>query len=249
LKRIAFSIFVFLFFFPPSPEACDPPLFLKIYESAQCHLDSLNQNPSKENLPDRIALAHNIAFHKKNSKLREQAEKLIKNNFAGDEKTPIVMAYEGSLRIIKVSQQNKMSKIIQSIFGKSPLNEAKDGFEIITQALNQEPNNIGIRFLRATAVVELVEYLPELLSDAEEDNRWLEENINYDDSTLVFYMYLTWAKYYYKYAQTIESTSDRTAIIDNAMENLSQAEDYICDEIYYREYDFWEDKISSLQNE
>ncbi|MDP2684748.1 MAG: hypothetical protein Q8P20_06975 [bacterium] len=248
MKRIAFCIFVFLFLFPQSSEACDPPVYLKIHELAQYHLDSLNQNPTDGNLFDRIVLMHNLAFHK-NCRLREQAEKLIKNNFKGDERTPLVVAYDGSLRMIKVSQQNLASNIFRSIFSKSPYDEARESFKIICQALANEPDNNIIRLLRATAAVESAEHFPEVLLHAKEDIKWLEENIDYDDSTLVFYTYLTRAKFYYKYALIIDSSSVRSAIIDNAMESLSQAGKYICDEVYRREYDFWEDKISSFQDE
>jgi len=248
LKRIVFSIFVFLVLFPKSLAACDPPIFLKICESAQYHLDSLNQNPTDDNLFDRIILMHNLAFHK-NRALRKQAQKLIKDNFKNKEFTPLVKAYDGSLRIIKVSQQSMASNVWRSIFRKSPYDEARESFEIISQALDNEPDNQIIRLLRATAAVESAEHFPEFLPIADEDIQWLGKNIDYGDSTLVFYLYLTRAKFYYKHALIIESTGARSIIIDNAMQSLFLAGDYVCDEVYYREYDFWEDKISSCQKE
>ncbi len=245
MKLIFFGVFLFFLFCPLSLAACEPPIYLKFHEDARYHLDSMSQFATNNSLLDSIVLMHNLAFHR-DEKMREQAEKLLKENFKKEKRTPLVEAYDGSLQMIKVSHRGKGSKIFRSIFGKSPYDEAREGFKMISQALVKDPGNFNIRFIRATAAVEAVEYLPELFPYANEDIQWLEKHIDYSNPALVFFLNLTWAKYYYKFALTIEPTNIRSTIVKKASGYIDLAGEYICNEVYCREYELWRQRIDSL---
>lgn len=242
MKKSIFLLIAFFAIYPSIAAACDPPFFLRIHELAQSRLDSLNASPTADNVFERIVLMHNLAFYK-DSKMREKAEKLLEQNFPEGKRTPLINTYAGSLRIIKASQRGKASKILKSVFGKSPLDEAREGYSQITEALEKDPGNLNIRLVRSLAAIELADYLPELLSDADTDLQWMGKNINLKDTVVAFYLYLTRAKFFYKNAQIKKSSLIKTTLLVQARIDLKISAEYICSDAYRKEYKYWEKKI------
>jgi hypothetical protein len=226
-------------------KAGESPSFLLLHEDAKYRLDSLNRIESDSNLVERIILMHNLGFNG-DKKLREKAEKLVKDKFKKGKRAPLVEAYDGSLRMIKVKHKNTASKIFGSFFGNSPYKEARNGFNIISEALERDPNNINIRFVRASAAVESAEHLPELLVHADIDILWLESNIDRTDAASVFFFYLTKAKFYYKSALEEKKILIKVVIIEKAIELIDQAGEFVCSEVFCREHLLWQKKIEIL---
>jgi len=244
-KLILFIFVIACFFYPTIVGACDPPSYFRFHEDAQERLDSLNQEQSNGNLLERIILMHNLAFHG-DKKLREEAEKLLEDNFKKGKRTPLVEVYDGSLRMIKVKHKNTASKIFGSLFGNSPYKEARKSFDVISEALEKDPNNINIRFVRASAAVETAEYLPELLVHADIDILWLEKNIDRSNEASVFFLFLTKAKFFYKSALKEKKKLIKNAIIEKAVEYIYQAGEFVCSNVYCREHLLWQEKIQIL---
>ena len=222
-------------------KADEPPSYLLLREDAQQRLDSLNQIPSNDNLLERIILMHNLAFHG-DKDLRETAEKLLKDNFKKNKYTPLVEAYDGSLRIIKVKHRSAFSNLF-----RNSVKDARKAFEKITDALEDDPNNMNIRFVRASAAVEVAKHIPKLLYYADEDLLWLEIYLDHNDSVMVFFYNLTMAKYYYKEAKINKRSLSRRVMIEKSIEYICLAYEAVCSEVYAQEQNHWENKIFSLE--
>jgi hypothetical protein len=224
--------------------ACEPESYFLFRSEAQNRLDSLNVHSSSENAFERLVLMHNLAFHK-DKQLRERAEKLLEKEFPKKSRTPIVRAYAGSLKMIRVSQRTTGSKVIRTInpLTKSPYAEGREGFKQISEAVGSDTSNPILRILRATAAAESAEHLNELFDSARIDLEWLQAHKEPTDSVCQFLIYLNWAKYYYKMAKMNPGESD----VITAERHIKIATAYACTPVYREWANEWRSKIDALR--
>jgi hypothetical protein len=213
---------------------------------AQERLDSLERSSTSANLFDRFVLMHNLAFHK-DKKMRDRAEDLLKRRFPEKERSALVRAYAGSLQMIRVSHRAAGSKVLRTImpFTKSPLTEGREGYHLISEALQADSMNVRIRLLRATAAAESAEHLAELFDSARVDLIWLEEYADPDDPVIQFLINLNWAKYYYKLARKYRDTVMLRAASEFSVMSVFLA----CTPVYVDWADSWYRRINALAEE
>lgn len=247
---LLFSVIFFLMITVPVANACDQPSYLLFRNDAQERLDSLNAVALPDNMIERAGLMHNIAFHK-NKEMRKESKKLI-DKYVDQYMdslgwSPIIGAYAGSLRMIKVRDRGKLVNIGKSfitlggLLGSNPYQEAYEGFDWITEALEQDSANVRIRMIRASAAVESVEHLDKLLSYAFTDLIWLSVNAKKLDSSETFFLYLTWVKYCFKKDMLYPDDVS----LERGCEYVELAWRYACSEDYIQEIAKWEDRIDS----
>jgi hypothetical protein len=125
---------------------------------------------------------------------------------------------------------------------KSPQSEARDGFETISEAVNEDSANVIIHALRATAAAESAEHLKELFEVAAQELTWLESRAAKEDSVLQFVVNLNWAKYHYKLAWK----QNVTEALKRASERIDLARTYACTPVYAGWAAEWEKRIADL---
>lgn len=224
--------------------ACTPESYFLFRSEAQVRLDSLNAQPTHENALERLILMHNLAFHK-NKQQREKAEKLLKKQFPKKQRSPIISAYAGSLKMIKVSHRTTGSKVIRTLnpLTKSPYAEGREGYRQISGAVAQDTASTVLRILRATAAAESAEHLHELSDSARIDLEWLQTHKKASDSVWMFLIHLNWAKYHSKLAKRNQSDVDRTEAARHAELALS----FACTPVYRLWADEWQSRIRDLR--
>lgn len=246
LRNITYYITILiLLIFGRVSIACNPQIYFLFRNDAQAKLDSLNQIKSQKNL-DKAILLHNLAFHK-DREARIKAEDLLNKLKLDSSNHNIIQAYKGSLKMIKVSLSSPSSKILKSIspFGKSPKEEARDGFALISKSVFSEPNSKLLRCLRATAATEGADHLQELFAYAKEDLIWLETNSNTDDSVANFFINLNWTKYYYKLGEKEKNKEYMT----KANDFCKKAIKFSCTPVYLEWAKQWAGRIGkALKN-
>lgn len=223
--------------------ACDPQSYFLFQSEARDRLDSLSAAPSDDNAFERLILRHNLAFHNDKAQ-REKAEKLLETHFPQNKRSPLVRAYAGSLKMIKVSHRTMGSKVIRTInpFNKSPYAEGREGFRHISEAVALDSANTILRILRATAAAESAEHLNELFDSARIDLEWLQKQKNSTDSVCQFLVNLNWSKYYYKLAKRSNSQTER----EMSQKHVELALDYACTPVYRKWADEWQSRIREL---
>ena len=219
---------------------CDPEFYFLFRDEARAKLESLQYDNSDYDTFEKAVLLHNIAFHK-DKDARKAAEKLFKGLKDDDSLSNMILAYNGSLKMIKVSQSNTASKILKSLnpFGHSPRGEARNGFKMITEAVENDPDKKVLRLLRATAAVESAEYLNEMFDDAKSELTWLDSHITPDDSVMTFIVNLNWGKYYYRLWEKDKNSAD----IKLAAQYIKTARKYACTPVYAGWVADWETKL------
>jgi len=223
--------------------ACEPESYFLFQSEAQYRLDSLNTHSASDNAFERIVLMHNLAFHK-DKKLREQAEKLLEKIFPKKKRTPLVRAYAGSLKMIKVSHRTTGSKVFRSInpLTKSPYAEGREGFKQISDAMASDTANTILRILRATAAAESADHLNEMFDSARIDLEWLQAHKEPTDSVCQFLIHLNWAKYHYKLAKKNTGDSD----LAEAKRHIEVAIGYACTPVYREWAVEWKKRVNDL---
>ncbi len=236
------------FFLAPLPAyCCDPPVHFLFGDEAQQRLDSLQQCCSDESQQDQFILLHNLAF-RGSKDVRDRSEKLFKSFSKDQRKDPIMQAYGGSLRLMKIRDRGVAGNALKGIgkfFGvsKSAYDEAREAFAAISEAVEKNPGNDTLRILRATAATEIAEHLPEVLDSAELDLLILQQKIDpAAPGPLSFFVTLTWAKYCYKTALV---TGNRS-FAELACEYVLAAGTQACVPYYQQEAQRWEEKIDAL---
>jgi hypothetical protein len=226
-----------------SGAACTPESFFLFRAEAKQRLDSLNARPTDGNLLERIILMHNLAFHRDKPQ-RENAEKLLEKYFPKEGRSPMVKAYAGSLKMIKVSHRTGGSKLIRTLspFTKSPHSEAREGYRQISGAVTLDSSNSVLRLLRATAAAESAEHLHELFDSARIDLEWLQTREDPLDSVSRFLVYLNWAKYYFKLAKRRGSVPAH----QEAGRHVELAAGYACTPVYRHWADEWRSRVREL---
>ena len=219
-------------------QACNPEFYFLFRSEAQVRLDSLNTKQTSENALERFVLMHNLAFGK-NEQQRKKAEKLLEKQFPRHNRSSLISAYAGSLKMIKVSQRTTGSKVIRTLspFRKSPYSEAREGYHQISIAVIQDSTSTVLRFIRATAATESAEYLNELFDSARIDLEWLQANLESSDSVYMFLIHLNWSKYYFKLAKEEERIANRS----NAIHHINIALAFACTPAYCQ----WSNKLRS----
>lgn len=157
-----------------------------------------------EGLLQRMILLHNLAF-KGDVTARIEAEELNKRLRKQIGETPLLQAYRGSLEMISISHLSKAEKVAGTFAGKvpfvdGPLDDLKEGFEKIANAVKRDPTNVQLLVLEVTAATEVGEYLPELLPVAYRDLLFLGTQNTQLDTAATFFYNISWAKYYHKRA-------------------------------------------------
>ncbi|MCH7492445.1 hypothetical protein IID19_02515 [Patescibacteria group bacterium] len=230
--------------------ACDPPIYLLFHEDAANQFDSLNVQPTDSNLFDRVILSHNLAFND-DSKQRETSEELLKYFVKDSGWTYQAVAYSGALKMLKERDRGPFGTVSRKLitgfglFGSGPKKEAKKGFYLIRESIQQDSSNIQLRILGLSAAVEVAEHIHELLPYAYRDLKWLGSRLDQLDSSEVFFYRLSWAKYAYKYALIHRQPSEAI----KGLNWVSHAEKYACRPVYQQEVDLWRSKINNLINE
>lgn len=226
--------------------ACEPESYFLFRSEAQSRLDSLNTHPSSENALERLVLMHNLAFHQ-DKQLRQKAEKLLDEEFPRKSRPPMVRAYAGSLKMIKVSHRTTGSKVLRTInpFTKSPYTEGRDGFKQISEAVALDPASTILRMLRATAAAESAEHLNEMFDTARIDLEWLQAHEKPADSVCRFLIHLNWAKYHYKLAKIDSDDSHVTT----AKRHIWLAIAYSCTPVYREWANEWRSRIDALRED
>lgn len=229
--------------------ACDPPIYLLFHEDAANQFDSLNVQPTDSNLFDRVILSHNLAFND-DSKQRETSEKLLMDFVEVNGWTDLATAYSGSLKMLRVRDRSKFSNFGRKVvgflgLGSNPKKEAKKGFYLIRESIQQDSSNIQLRILGLSAAVEVAEHIHELLPYAYRDLKWLGSRLDQLDSSEVFFYRLSWAKYAHKYALILRQPSEAI----KGLKWVSHAEKYACRPVFQQEVDLWRSKINNLINE
>lgn len=248
------AVVVLLFFCTPrlSHAACHAPTHLLFGEEAIAMLDSLTQAGSTDNLTKGI-LAHNIAFKSKDESMTQIAIAYFKDAQATDSAQYILEAYRWSSTLIAIRDQATTSKVFQKLTsvlpfgGSSPEEKARKAFQKLSEAVEQEPRSIQLRFVRATAAVESAEHLPELLEYAVTDLDSLEGWIDRSDQVQCYFFFLTSAKLYYKRG-LIALEDDSPDINPGAylirMQNLlADARWFACSEYLKFELSIWEKRF------
>jgi len=243
---VALPLAAVLLSVPSIYSQCQPAVYYLFKAEAQERLDSLERSPTSANLFDRFVLMHNLAFHK-DKKMRERAEALLKEKFPEKGRSTLVRAYAGSLQMIRVSHRAAGSKVLRSImpFTKSPLTEGREGYHLISEALQTDSMNVRLRLLRGTAAAESAEHLAEMFDSARGDLIWLEENANPHDPVIQFLISLNWTKYYYKLARKY-----RDPVMLGAASELSVKAVFLaCTPVYVDWADSWYKRINALAEE
>jgi hypothetical protein len=183
---------------------------------------------------------HNLAFHGDKAQ-RENAEALIEEYFSKKASAPIVGAFAGSLKMIKVSHRAKGKNVIRllSPFTKSPYSEARDGYRDISYAVAGDTANGVLRLLRATAAAESAEHLNELFDSARIDLEWLQSHADRSDSVRMFLIHLNWAMYNFKLAR--ENKLDISS--SDAAQQVERALDFACTPVYVNWAQEWRIRI------
>jgi hypothetical protein len=237
--RVSVILLVLLFAMPPV-HTCEPASFFLFRDEAKAHLDSLSTAPDHENVIDQLVLMHNLAFHK-DKEQRERAEKFLDKQFPKKTRSPLIRAYVGSLRMIKVSHRTTSSKVLRTLnpLTKSPHVEAREGYRMISEAVQSDSSNTLLRLLRVTAAAESAEHLHELFDSAKIDLEWLAPRTDPLDSVYLFLIHLNWAKYHYKLFKMNRAGHDRVEAERHVMEALG----YSCTPIYRQWAMEWREKV------
>ena len=224
--------------------ACAPESYFLFRSEARLRLDSLNARPTDRNAFERLVLMHNLAFHG-DKEQRENAEKLLDTYFPKKQRSPIVGAFAGALKMIKVSHRAKGSNVIRllSPLTKSPYSEAREGYRQISFALSRDTANVVLRILRATAAAESAEYLHELFDSARIDLEWLQSHADKSDSVRMFLIHLNWAKYDFKLAKENRIEIDST----DAAQQVDRAGAFACTPVYRLWAEEWRSRIKVLE--
>ena len=232
-------LFTLLFAMPPA-RACEPASFFLFQDEARVRLDSLSAAPDQDNAIDRLVLMHNLAFHR-DKEQRERAEKFLDKQFPKKTRPALIRAYMGSLRMIKVSHRTTGSKVLRTInpLTKSPHAEAREGYHMISEAVESDSSNTLLRLLRVTAAAESAEHLHELFDSAKIDLEWLAPRTDPSDSVYLFLIHLNWAKYHYKLFKMNRAEYDREEAERHVMEALG----YSCTPIYRQWAMEWREKV------
>lgn len=231
---------------PSAYSQCQPAVCYLFKAEAQERLDSLERSPTPANLFDRFVLMHNLAFHK-DKKMRERAETMMKDKFPEKERSALVRAYAGSLQMIRVGHRAAGSKVLRSImpFTKSPVTEGREGYHLISKALQTDSMSIRLRLLRGTAAAESAEHLGEMFDSARNDLIWLEEHADPHDPVMQFLISLNWTKYYYKLARKY-----RDPVMLGAASELSVKSVFLaCTPVYVDWADSWYKRVNALAEE
>jgi len=246
----AYGVSVILFallFAVPAARACEPASFFLFRDEARVRLDSLSAAPDRENALDRLVLMHNLAFHK-DKEQRERAEKFLDKQFPKKIRSALIRAYMGSLRMIKVSHRTTGSKVLRTInpLTKSPLAEAREGYRMISEAVESDSSNTLLRLLRVTAAAESAEHLHELFDSAKIDLEWLAPRTDPSDSVYLFLIHLNWAKYHYKLFKREKASHDR----EGAKWHVTEALEYSCTPVYRQwAMEWWERIFRATETE
>ncbi|HUU45122.1 MAG TPA: hypothetical protein VM118_05255 [Acidobacteriota bacterium] len=226
-----------------SVQACDPAPSFVFRAEARARLDSLEHHSEPWTLVDRIIIMHNLAFHK-DKIMRERAEKLLAQYFPKADRPPLLQAYAGSLRMIRVSHRSTGGNVLRTLnpFTKSPFTEARDGFAEISAALDRDSTNPVLRTLRATAATEAADHLSELFPVADADLSWLESHVDSADSVLQFFIHLNRAEYYYKLVGNPNVANPKSA----ALASVDVALAYACTPVYQELAVEWRWRIEGL---
>lgn len=236
---VSVILFTLLFAVPPA-RACEPASFFLFQDEARVRLDSLSAAPDQDNAIDRLVLMHNLAFHR-DKEQRERAEKFLDKQFPKKTRSALIRAYMGSLRMIKVSHRTTGSKVLRTInpLTKSPLAEAREGYRMISEAVESDSSNTLLRLLRATAAAESVEHLHELFDSSKIDLEWLAPRTDPSDSVYLFLIHLNWAKSHYKLFKMNRAEYDRV----EAERHVKEALEYSCTPVYRQWAKEWRERI------
>jgi hypothetical protein len=241
--KIIFSnliIILILLVIGKGSQACEPEIYFLFKDEAREKLTSLDQD-STGDVFQRVILLHNLAFHK-DKKARKQAEELLKLIKPDSARMNLVRAFKGSLKMIKVSHSKTSSKIIKTLnpIGKSPKDDARSGFAMISDAVKAESKNKIIRCIRATAACESAEHIPELFEYARVDLIWLDSFTNDQDTVANFFINLNWAKYYFK----LSKKEKKAEYLTKANMFCNKALEFACTPVYVQWANEWRQRIS-----
>jgi hypothetical protein len=233
-------ILLALLFVVPPARTCEPASFFLFRDEARVRLDSLNTVPDQKNVIDRLVLMHNLALHK-DKEQRERAERLLDKQFPKKTRSTLIRAYVGSIRMIKVSHRTTGSKVLRTInpLTKSPHAEAREGYRMISEAVQSDSSNALLRLLRATAAAESAEHLHELFDSAKIDLEWLAPRTDPSDSVYLFLIHLNWAKYHYKLFKMKRAEHGHV----EAEQYVKEALKYSCTPVYRQWAMEWRERI------
>lgn len=251
--KTRFVIFAIVFITIASQQAhaCTPTVYFLFGKDAREMLDSLELACSQDYFLMGI-LAHNISFSDHDDDMTERAKKYFKKCEPNCSEQGLAEAYRGSLKLLEIRDRWGARKVGETILGWIPkigpsttIEDAEKAFEELTQARSNDQRNVMIRFVRATACVEIAEHSQGLLPQARDDLRFLYRFADKSDTVQMFFLELIWAKYEYRKTEHAISNKDSYRIIElmemlsNINNRLIRAEKYACTNYHWTEIDIW----------
>ncbi|MFC1687429.1 hypothetical protein ACFL0L_02525 [Patescibacteria group bacterium] len=243
--------------------ACEPSAYFLFHDDARNVLDSLEQSGSSDYFLMGI-LAHNISFSNHDEDMTKKAKKYFKKCEPNCDGQNLVEAYRGSQELLHLRDRNKISSGWKFGWSKiglaaSPYDEVRKAFQRITDAVDQQPVNIVIRFLCLTAALESAAVMPEFLATAKKDLHYLDGVLRYEqfaDSIHLYFLHMSWVKYWYRAAeisfrhgQSAWNTGDSFASLGGSQSALLSSKPFACKEWHHLDIELWERRIEELRYE
>lgn len=205
-----------------------------------------------------MVLAHNLAFNKYDGYL-ERSRRYLDQFVADSGWTTAATVYGGTIDMMVIRDKglanllnvsSGVNTLSLGIFGSSPKDKAQDKFEkYVSQGTRVDSMSVLYHIHRLTAAVESADVLSDLLGYASADLLWLKAHYDSLSQVEIFLYRLSWAKYAYRYIQKYDTMSveEKITELNKGLNWLESALPYVCSAGMCRDWDFWEQQLSTLR--
>ncbi len=244
MKPLLFFLSILFCVSAAAQDDCSPSIYFLFDAAADSALACLNKNE----ISDQIVLLVNKTAYSKDKKARTKAEKLFEQ-LPADSMTPVLRAYQGALEAIQIRDMAFAKKfftwIASGFSSKSMKAKVRSAIELICQTVEENPDDIIVRFVRVAIGAEALIMMPDSMyfSIVLADLKRLQESTEISAAYQQFFLHLYWVKYFYALADS----QDDGRPLAQARDHLSMADSFACMEFYRSETANWRKRLAKSE--